>query len=204
MAQDLLKIHCDTMVWADGKEDTAEIEQMKKINIFIKQGKSAASEIVSIENSDLLPNYYLSSNSQTKPLTQATKIVTLENKEFINICEIQRNNYYVAHPMNQNILYDIKTIDKIEEKIVDEWNGLANKLGAKRFSCTLEIEQSIEDEHSHNVDVDGRYMISDAKIQQASTAKQTERKKHLVVLTLCLREQNVSTQKVSLLILCCG
>ena len=104
------------MVWADGKEDTAEIEQMKKINIFIKQGKSAASEIVSIENSDLLPNYYLSSNSQTKPLTQATKIVTLENKEFINICEIQRNNYYVAHPMNQNILYDIKTIDKISRK----------------------------------------------------------------------------------------
>ena len=73
----------------------------------------------------------------SKQKFSSTQLITTDSQKFNNIKELQNNNYYVVHPMNDNTLFDIKDIDNIETLIISEWHSLANKLGAKSFSCVL-------------------------------------------------------------------
>ena len=46
----------EKIIWADGKKDDREEELLKRINIFIDNGRESIKEIKELENNDLLPN----------------------------------------------------------------------------------------------------------------------------------------------------
>lgn len=169
-AQNKIKESMEKIVWADKKKDDREEELLKRINIFIKKGRSSIQEIKELENNDLLPNYYLTNNQNFKAEISSTQLITTENTKFANIAELQNNNYYVMHPMNDKILFDIKNIDKIETLIIAEWHSLANKLGAKSFSCIVEIEEMSNENYKSEANANINSMYGNTNYEQNSSA----------------------------------
>jgi len=169
-AKSKIKESINSVVWADGREDQREKELLKRINIFIEKGRDSIKEIKTLENNDLLPNYYLTSNKDFKTEISSTKLITVDDNRFKNIKELQSNNYYVIHPMSNIILFDIKSIDKIETLIIEEWHSLANKLGAKSFSCTVEIEESLNANSETKVKGEASTFQGSASYRQKSSS----------------------------------
>ena len=165
-AKDEIKKSLEKIMWADLKDDPREVELLDRIKIFIEKGKYAQEEIKRLENNDLLPNYYLTTDTKTKPLTK-------DDKKFKNIEQLPLDTYYVKHPMNDKILFDVTSIDNIETLIIDEWYSLAHQLGAKSFNCTVELEEITESssEHDINIGVDSQYYNGNVNQKNQSVSK---------------------------------
>lgn len=125
----------------DNKQDDREIELLERFDIICNKGREAKKEIIELENQDLLPNFYYASSNRYKKITPSTQIITQDNTEFININELQLDKYYVKHPMNPQKLFDLQQLDKIDEIQIAELDDLANKLGAKKFLCSVITEE---------------------------------------------------------------
>lgn len=169
-AQKQIEESIKKIIWADGKKDDREEELLKRINIFIRNGRESIKEIKELENNDLLPNYYLTNNENFKTKISSTQLITPDSQKFNNIKELQNNNYYVVHPMNDNTLFDIKDIDNIETLIISEWHSLANKLGAKSFSCTVEIEESSTENNDQEINTNINSIYGSSGVEQNSSS----------------------------------
>ena len=162
----------------DNKLDERERDLLKRFEIICDKGYKAKQEIIELENQDLLPNYYLSTSSDCKMPIPSTKIITQNNTEFINICDLKHDEYYVKHPMNPQILFDLQQLDKIDELQIAELNNLAIKLGAKKFLCSVELEQKETNDANKdfNSSFANNYTSFEAKFENSSNLEEYESK----------------------------
>jgi hypothetical protein len=158
----------------DNKLDERERDLLKRFEIICDKGREAKKEIIELENQDLLPNFYYASTCNYKPTISSTQIITQDNTEFENIGELQFDKYYVKHPMNPLILFDLKQLHKIDEFQIAELDRLANRLGAKRFSCSVKSEENETINKNKNLDgsVDSKPASAGANVHNISSLEE--------------------------------
>jgi len=169
--QDLAKV-------GDMKIDEQEQAILNRLQLIIDKGRKAKEEIIALENQDLLPNYYFSSTNQFNKLNISTVVITNDDKNFLNIGELQYDKYYVKHPMNPNYLFDLQELDKIEEFQIIELQSLASKLGATKFSCSVVQEETESQSNGRTFSAEGgnEYYRAGGNIKNNSSKEEYEKK----------------------------
>ena len=144
-----IKKYVEDIILSDSTTNDAEKQFLDKLKLFIKKGKEKSlNEIIELENKDDIECYFLSNQKNYKPKLNTIKLLSTSNKKFININSLIENDYYIVHPIVHNQLFRILDLDKIDKFIVVEWQDLARKLGAKKFTCITTKNSEIKKENS--------------------------------------------------------
>lgn len=122
---------------ADAIDSKLERLFKEKLELFIKNGKDKSyDEIIKRENEESVTCLYISSVGAKSKIPTAKVISSINNLIYRNKDILLDNEYYIENPVNKRFLLALNDIDKIDIFKVQEWQSLARKLGAKKFTCT--------------------------------------------------------------------